>query len=149
MECLQTSGYEILGGCQISFDAEPTTPVTVTADYLTPTEVTYVQNWELNLESEIYQLTSVGDTARTYVGSGLLSWSGSFERFYEDSTWQAFVADNTDKLIIRLFEDQPSGYCWTGWVTPINWTQTTPLELERETFGFTGEGRPAYTTDET
>ena len=146
---LQTSGYHVDGGCHIVFDEAPSGAVTVTGAYLTPAEITLVQSWELSINAEVYELTSLGSTARTYQRSTLVTWSGSFERFYEDSTWQALAAANASKIIVRLFEDQPSGYCWTGWVTPNNWTQTVPLELERETFAFTGEGVPVYTTDET
>ncbi len=150
---LQTSGYHIEGGCHIVFDSAPTSPVTVTAAYLTPAEITLVQGWELSIESEVYDITSLGDTARTYQGSGILAWSGSFERFYESGDgdnppWYAKAAANASKIIVRLFEDHPSGYCWTGWVTPVSWGLNVPMELERETFGFTGEGMPVYTTDE-
>ena len=148
-DILVTSGYTIKGGCQIHFDAAPATPVTLTGAYLTPAEVSLVQNWELNLESEVYETTSLGSTTRTYMGSGLLGWSGSFERFYEDNTWGARAAANATKLLIRCFTDQPSGYVYTGWVVPNQWTQTTPMELERENFTFTGDGYPVYSTDET
>lgn len=152
-DVLQTSGYHIEGGCHIVFDSAPTA-VTVSGAYLTPAEITLVQGWELNLEMEIYEITALGATARTYQSSGLLGWSGSFERFYEsaageaDPPWYAAAVANASKIIVRLFEDQPSGYVWTGWATPTEWTQSVPLELERETFGFTGEGMPVYTTDE-
>lgn len=154
-DVLQTSGYHIEGGCHIVFDSAPTSPVTVTAAYLTPAEISLVQNWQLDITSDVYETTSLGSTARTFIGSGIVAWNGSFERFYEagvdddDPPWYAKAAANADKIIVRLFENQPSGYCWTGWVTPGAWTQTVPLELERETFNFTGEGVPVYTTDET
>lgn len=145
---LLTSGYHLEGGCHIVFDDAPTA-VTVSGAYLTPAEITLVQNWELGITNEAYEITSLGDTARTYVGSDIPSWSGSFERFYEDDSWQELTVANASKIIVRLFEDQPSGCCWTGWVTPVSWGHTVPLELQTENFGFTGEGFPVYTTDET
>ena len=145
---LVTSGYTIEGGCHIVFAATPTTPVTVTAKYLTPAEVIYVQNWTLDLQSDTYEITSLGDTSKKFMGSGLLSWSGSFERFYEDSTWEA-KAISTSRLVGRFFTNQPGGLCWTGWIAPNSWTVNLPLELATENFGFTGVGKPVYSIDET
>jgi hypothetical protein len=149
-DVLQTSGYDILGGCQISFASAPTTPVTVTANYIAPAEVTYAQGWELSIESEAYPITSLGASYAEYLGSGLLTWSGSFERLFEDDTWGARMLTNATRLLIRLFTDQPSGYVYQGWVVLTSWGQSTPGDgLERENVTFQGCDRPAYSTDET
>ena len=148
-DVLVTSGYKIEGGCHIVFDSAPAASVTVSGKYLTPAEVAYVQNWEITLNSDVYDITSLGDTAKKFMGSGLISWSGSFERFYEDDTFATYTVSNTTRLIGRFFEDHPGGLVWTGWIAPNNWTGTMPLELARETFGFDGVGTPVYTSDET
>jgi len=153
---LQTSGYRIAGGCHIVFDAAPTPPVTVSGAYLTPTETALVENWELNLETEVYDITSLGDSSRVYMSSGLLGWNGSFGRFYESGVgtnpppWYAKAANNAAVIIVRLFEDHTEGWCWTGWAIPTAWTLSTPVEeLETESFEFVGQGECVYTTDET
>lgn len=148
-DSLVTSGYHIAGGCQVHFDEAPSGAVTLTGAYLTMAEVGLVQGWELGTEMELYETTSLGDTVRTYVSSGILSWSCSFERFYEDNTWQAKAKANATTLMVRLFEDHPSGFVWTGWVIPTGWTQTVPLALETESLSFTGVGVPVYSVDET
>lgn len=155
-DVLQTSGYHIVGGCHIVFAETPgELPVTLSGAYLTPTEVTMVQNWELSIELELYDVTAMADTDRVYVSSELPNWSGSFERFYESGVgadpppWYARAAANATPIIVRLFEDQPSGWCWTGWAVPTGWGMTVPLELVGETFQFTGTGGCVYTTDET
>ena len=85
---LQTSGYVIYGAVgQIEFDSAPTTPVTVSGKYLTTAEITLCQGFDLSLESDVYDITSLGDTTRKYIGSGLEKWSGSVERLAEDDTW--------------------------------------------------------------
>jgi len=90
----------------------------------------------------------LGSATFTCQGSGLLGWNGSFERFAEGATWEAYAMANATQLLIRCFTDQPAGYCWTGWIVPIGWTLNVPLELERETFSFVGVQEPVYTTDE-
>jgi hypothetical protein len=147
-DVLQTSGYHIGGGCQIHFNSAPGATVTLSGGYITPAEVTLVQNWSLDIQSEVYDITSLGGTARTYLGSGITAWSGSFERFYEDDTNKLLAEANGTKIIGRFFVDQPSGYCWTGWISPVNWGLNAPLELERETLSFAGDGECVYTTDE-
>jgi hypothetical protein len=146
---LVTSGYSIWGGCQIRFAAAPTTPITVSGKYYTPAEVTLVTDWELSLESEVYDCTAIGDATRKKIASGLIGFSGSFNRYHEDNTWQAEAVDNSVKRIIRCFSDQSAGRCWTGWIALTGWTQNTPLELETESVQFTGDGMIAYTSDET
>lgn len=147
-DVLQTSGYHLEGHC-IVFDSAPAALVTVSGKYITPAEVKLVQGWELSFESETYETTSLGDTARTYVGSGLLSWSGSFERFLEDATYANIAAANGTLKLARFFTDQPSGYVWTGWVVPTGWTGSAPISgLDTESFTFQGYGKPIYTTDE-
>jgi hypothetical protein len=149
-ETLQTSGYHIAGGCQIHFDSAPSAPVKLTGAYLTPAEITLVTGYSLTLESEVYETSSLGGSARTYQGSGILAWSGSFDRFYEDDAWGARMSANATKLLGRFFTDQPSGYCWTGWVIPGSWSHANPSDgLETEAFSFTGEGEPVYSIDET
>jgi hypothetical protein len=149
-DVLQTSGYTIWGGCQIRFDAAPTTPITVSGKYYTPAEVTLVTDWELSLSSEVYDSTAIGATARAKIPSGVLDWTGSFNRYYEDNTWQAKAADNSTKRIIRCFSDQSAGYCWTGWVALTGQTQGVSVGgLETESVQFEGDGYAAYTTDET
>jgi hypothetical protein len=149
-DVLQTSGYTIVGGCQIAFASAPTTPVTVSANYITPAEIALVQGWSLEITSEAYDTSSLGGAYRTYIGADLLTWTGSFDRLYEADAWGARIKVNATRLLIRLFTDQPSGYCYTGWIIPTSWTQTTPGDgVERETFAFQGCDKLAYTIDET
>jgi len=147
---LQTSGYVIAGGCQIQFDADPTGPVTVSGKYLpTGSETTFVQNWQLTLDQGgIFETTSLGATARSYVNCGLVGWSGSFERFYEDATWEARLVAGTN-LLIKLYEDEPSDRVWTGYIYLTDWTQTVSVDaLQKETLSFQGSAIPAYAADE-
>jgi hypothetical protein len=149
-DVLQTTGYTIWGGCQIHFASAPTTPITLSGKCYTPAEVTLVTDWELNLSSEVYDCTAIGATARAKIPSGVLDWKGSFNRYYEDNTWEAKAAANATKRIIRCFSDQSAGYCWTGWVALTGHTQTVPVDgLETESVEFEGDGMIAYTTDET
>lgn len=147
-DVLQTTGYHIEGGCHIVFGSAPSGDVTVTADYLTPAETTLVQNWNMSLDHELYENKGLGSASRTYQGSGLIGWSGTFERFAEDDTFFALLTAGTE-IIVRLFENQPSGYCWTGWARFGSWSRNNPMELATESLAFTGEGVPVYTTDET
>lgn len=149
-ETLQTSGYTIVGGCQVQFDEAPSTPVKVSGKYLpTGSEVTFVQNWSLSLENGgIFETTSLGASGRTYVHCGLVGWSGSFERFYEDDTWEAAAVAGAYHLI-KLYEDEPSDRVWTGYVYLGDWGKTVPVDgLQTENVSFNGVGTPAYAADE-
>lgn len=149
-DVLQTSGYTIWGGCQVRFTAAPTTPITLSGKCYTPAEVTLVTDWEISLSTEVYDATSIGASSRSKIPSGLLGWTGSFNRYYEDNTWEAKAVDNSTKRIIRCFSDQTVGYCWTGWIALTGWTQNVPVDgLETEAVEFEGDGMIAYTTDET
>lgn len=148
-DVLQTSGYQLLGHV-IKFDASPTTPITVSGKYLTMAETSLVQNYSVNLESEVYEFTSLGHTSKQFLGSGITGWSGSFERFAEDDTWSDRVEANATQLFLRCYITQPGSLCLGGWVTLTGWSQETPLDgLERETIEFQGVGCPVYTIDET
>lgn len=148
-DSLQTSGYRLLGHV-IKFDSAPAGAVTVSGKALTMAETTLVQNYSVNLESEVYEFTSLGDTSKQYVGSGITGWSGSFERFFEGDTWSDRVEANSTQFFLRCYITQPGSLCLGGWVTLTGWSQETPIDgLERETIEFQGVGCPAYSIDET
>jgi hypothetical protein len=149
-ETLQTSGYHIAGGCQIHFDAAPTAPVKLTGAYFSMAEVTLCQSWDASIESTVFEITSLGDTTAKFQGSNYTAWSGSIARFYEDNTWGAKAQANTTQHIVRLFTDQPAGFCWTGWATITSWSDSVPVEdLQKETISFTGISELVYSVDET
>jgi hypothetical protein len=149
-EDLQTSGYKVVGACQIQFDAAPSAPVKVSGKYLpTPAEISLVQDWSLAIENGgIFETTSLGATARSYLHCGLVSWSGAFNRFYEDDAWEARAVAGAWHLV-KLYEDEPSDQVWTGYIYLGNWGKTVPVEgLQTETVSFNGIGTPAWATDE-
>lgn len=149
-DVLQTSGYHISGGCQIHFDSVPGGAVTLTGAYFTMAEVTLCQSWEATIDSQVYEITSLGDTAAKFQGSDFNTWGGSLSRLYENDTWGAKAAANATQHVLRLFADQPAGLCWTGWANITGWQQTTPQDdLERETISWQGIGEIVYTLDET
>jgi hypothetical protein len=148
---LQTSGYHLHPAVgEVHFDSGPTTPVTVSGKYYAASEVTLCQSWELSLESEVYETSSLGGDAYTCVGSGIISASGSIARLFEDSTWSAKAAANATELIIGLYEDEPSDRVWWLYAFCTSWTATDSMsDLIRETIAFKADGNFVYTTDET
>jgi hypothetical protein len=77
-----------------------------------------------------------------------VGWSGSFERFYEDDTWEAAAVAGAYHLI-KLYEDEPSDRVWTGYVYLGDWGKTVPVDgLQTENVSFNGVGTPAYAADE-
>lgn len=149
---LQTSGYTLEAPVgRIVFDSAPGGLVTVTGAAFGTVQVALVRNWELSVSSQVLEITALGDTVRTYQGDDFPSWSGSFERFYEDDTWAALVADNVTAqgFILKLYEDEPSDRVWAGSVVFTNWSQSTPMELITESVQFQGQGKGYFITDET
>jgi hypothetical protein len=135
---------------RIVFASAPAGAVTVSGKYYASAEVGLVQGWDISLTPLIFETTSLGSTSRSYVGGGLLEWSGSFDRFYEDSTWEARAIDNTSAFYLKLYEDEPSDRVWIGYVHFTGWTATTSIvELIKEGITFSGAEDPFYVADET
>ena len=134
---------------RIAFTVAPTTPVTVTGKYYATVQVGYVQNWKLDIKTGVFETTSLGDTARSFMATGLTDWSGSFERFYEDSTWEALaVASSTP--IFKFYEDEPSDRVWVGYGAIGDWGVTVDVgELIKENVSYNGLGDIFYITSET
>jgi hypothetical protein len=146
---LVTTGYHMHAPVgEIHFDSAPTTPVTITYKYFAQVEVAYAQDWELSQERKVYDTTSLGDTVRTFVDGGIVEWSGSFNRLYDASqTWMARVVAGT-VVTMKFYTDQPSALVYVGYVHPVNWGLSVPLDLEKEKWSFTGEGELFYQTSE-
>ena len=133
---------------EIHLDGAPTTPITISYSYYAQAEVAYAQNWSLSEDRAVLDITSLGDTVRTFVDAGIRSWNGSFERLYDASqTWMARVVAGVP-IAMKFYTDQPSALVYVGYVHPVNWGLTVPLDLEKETWGFEGEGELFYQTSE-
>jgi hypothetical protein len=151
---LQNSGYTVQKPVgRILFGTTPgASAITVSGHYFATAEETMVQNWELQFTSDIFQTTGLGATFRTFIGAGIISWTGSFSRVYEDETWHDIAADNATNasLVMKLYENQPSDLVWCGYATPTGWSESVNTEgLVMETLQFTGNGEIAYIIDET
>lgn len=150
-DVLQTTGYIIAGGQQIQFESAPTTPITISGKYLPDgTEIGFIQNWSATINSgTLIETTSLGSTGRTFIHTGFVGWDGSFERFYEDDSWEA-RAVGAGTYLIKLYENEPTDRLWSGYVLISNWSQSVPIDdLVRENISFTGLDQPVYASDET
>ncbi len=150
-DVLQSTGYHMHAPAgEIHFDGAPGGTVTLSGKYYASSEVSLVQSWEMSLTSEAVDVTGLGDTARTYVGLGITSWSGTISRLHENNTWVAKVQANATQIIVKLYEDEPNDRVWIGYGVITSVPVTTPVEgLDTETITFTGVGLPYYVTDET
>jgi len=152
---LQTSGYHLHAPVgQIHFDAAQTLPITVSGKYFPTAKVGLVTDWELNIESNVFDVTALGDTAKMFVGDGVPEFSGSFSRFYEDNHWAALQAGNNDPdlgdaLVLKLYEDKANSQGWAGYATMKNWSVTVPIEIIKESIQFSGDGEFFYFASET
>ncbi len=55
------------------------------------TEMAYISSFEVNAASDRYDVTSYGDTSKTYV-AGLSDASGSFSGFFDTASAQSYTA---------------------------------------------------------
>lgn len=150
-DVLQTSGYIIAGGQQVQFTSAPTTPITISGKYLpTGTEIGLVQNWAVTIDNgTLIETTSLGSTSRSYIHTGFVGWSGSFDRFLEDDAWEGRLAAEST-LLIKLYEDQPNTRLWSGYVILSGWNENVSIDdLVRENVTFQGLDMPVYAADET
>jgi|GEM_PF-1393937 len=133
---------------RIVFASAPTTPVTVTGEYYDTVQVAYATGWKLDLKTGVFETTALGDTTRSFMATGLVDWSGSFERFYEDDTWAALVAAGSTP-IFKFYEDAPSDRVWIGYGAISDWGVTVDVgELIKENVSYSGKGDIFYIDSE-
>lgn len=142
-------------GCVVLAEA-PSGAVTVTGKHYATTQIGLVQNWALDLEQDTLESTALGDTARSFVGLGLLGWSATFEALTEATgTLGAKALANATagtgyRLVWKFYEDEPNDLVWIGYATFTSWQALSDvMALIRETCSVQGDGDIYYVTDET
>lgn len=150
-----TSGYVLQRPVgRIVFSEAPGGAVTVSGKYLPMAKVGFVKSWELSIEDEALETTSLGDTVRSFVACGLPSWSVSLDKLLEDETWPSLALDNANTgqwLLVKLYEDRSGSnrLVWAGYATVAGDKISVPFsELINESLTLVGEGIPYY-VDET
>ncbi len=147
---LQTSGYKIHGACgRIVFDAAPTTPVTVSGKYYDTAHVAACGGWKLDLKSGVVKTSGINEV-RTFQGTGLLDWGGSFSKLEEDDTYAALVLDNSGAaLVLKMYESKAAPVVWIGYIVPEGWSLDNPDEAGvSESLSFKGTGYLDFLTSE-
>lgn len=85
----------------------------------TATQVASLTTWSLDMPTDKVEVTSFGDTNKTYV-QGLRDITGSFEGFWDDTESKLFSGSgSTDGVKLYLYPsaDAPSRYaCGPAWV---------------------------------
>jgi hypothetical protein len=86
----------------------------IESDSTTATPITFLSSWSINFTVDKVDVTSFGDTNKTYV-SGLPDASGDFGGFYDTATAQLFTASQ-DGLARKfyLYPDTNDGDYWYG-----------------------------------
>lgn len=81
--------------------------------------LSFMATWSINFSTDKYEVTAMGDTAKSYV-AGLPDSSGEFSGFYDDATVQTYTAA-TDG-VARKFYLYPSiltaSQYWYGTIFP-------------------------------
>jgi|LSQX01.2.fsa_nt_gb hypothetical protein len=147
---LQTSGYRIQGAVgRIIFGEAPGAAVTVTGKYYATVRVARCGKWKLALKTGVAKTSGMGDGPRTFVGLGLLSWGGSFEKIEDDNIYAGWAKDNSTPIIAKFYETTTDPRVWIGYILPENWEVEAPDEdLLKESLDFTGTLHLSYLESE-
>lgn len=111
----------------------------------------FVENWELGISDEALETSALGSTARTYVGRGLPTNTGScsFRALDNSDTGTAAIRAaalaNGTTIALKLYESATKYWdCATVIIT--GFSQSVSVDgLVTGSFQFTVSGAPAYT----
>lgn len=112
VDTVEETGVSIeWAGGRIIFDTAlaGTETVTVSGKYYAMSEEGGVTNWNIDIEIELTEVTSLGDTWKKYI-SNLKGWSLSAEKSWMDG---AYIS-KTDKIAVALFVDESSDIRYDG-----------------------------------
>lgn len=116
--------------------------VTVSGKYYAMSEEGGIANWNIDIEIELTEVTSLGKTWKEYI-STLKGWSLSAEKSWFDG---AFIS-KTAKIAVALFVDEASDIRYDGFCKLSNDGIEDPVDDKvTEALDFTGDGGLYFNT---
>lgn len=91
--------------------------------------VTFLNSWDISFTADRFEVTSFGDTTKTYV-QGLSDASGNFAGFYDSATAQLYTAANDGAARrVYLYPDATVGTAGPYWFGTafVDFSVSTPV----------------------